>query len=352
MQYRFGVITEPFKAEVHTAELRELKPDEVLIDMEACNICTGDYQQFIGLRNHQGFPHAGGHEWVGRILEKGEDVIDDYKIGDRVTALNGAPCGQCYECKMGRFAECRHNVPYVQQPDGYFGDKLFATKAIVKASALVRVTDDVDFPEAAMMEPLSTTVFAARQGNIKPLDDVVVVGCGTMGILNALTAKAFGARVFCTDLMPVKLERARSMGFAHVIDVSQEDPVEVVKKATNGKGADAVYVCVANTAAYKQAYSLLKEYRGRIIFFPAGYPKPEFQIDPNEIHYRLITLVGAFGATNQDFLDAADFVAKGLIDPSWAMEHKVFPLSQYQEALAYAAEPGRYRCTVSLKDED
>lgn len=348
MKTHFGVITEPFKAEVHQTELREIRNDEVLVKMEACNICTGDYTQFIGLRNHQGFPHAGGHEWVGRIIKKGSEVADLFKIGDRVGAVPGNLCGQCSSCNVGDYIECPVNDYYKQGEDGYFGDKLFATYAIVKSRNLIKVSAELPSAHAAMLEPLSTCIQAAKQGNVRPPDDVVIIGAGTMGLLNAQTARAFGGKIYITELSKRKIERAKSMGFAEVIDITKTDPAEKIKSLTDGKGADVVYVCVGNTAAYKQAFSLLKQFSGRLVVFPAGYPKPTFDIEPNDIHYRRLKIVGAYGSTFQDFYDAAAFLNKKLVDVSFSMEGKEFPLGQFEEGLRYAAEPDRYRVTIDL----
>ena len=347
----FGVIVEPFKAEVHQQEMRDILPNEVLVKLEACNICTGDYTQYIGLRNHQGFPHAGGHEWVGKIVEIGADVISLYKVGDRVSALSGAPCGQCGDCMTGNFIECKYNVQYIVGPDGYYGDKLFATYAIMKVQNLVKVSDKLPAAHAAMIEPLSTCVQAAKQGRIKPLDDVVIIGAGTMGILNAQVAKCYGAKVYITDMSEKKLERARSMGFAEVINILETDPVEEIKRRTDNKGADAVFICVGNDKAYEQGYAMLRQFRGRMIFFPAGFPKPSFCIPPNDIHYRMIEEIGTYGSTVQDYYDAAAFMGKGLLDVGYSMEGVSFPLSRFDEALKFAAEKDRYRVSVSLDEE-
>jgi len=346
---RFGVIVEPFKAEVHEQPVPAIRPDEVLIKMEACNICSGDYTQYIGLRNHQGFPHAGGHEWVGRVIEAGSSVVS-VKPGDRVASLSDRPCCECNQCMTGNFMECERNVQYTIGEDGYYGDKFFATYAVAKPNKLIKMPESLSAGEAAMLEPLSTCVQCSKQAQIKPTDDVVVVGAGTMGLLNAQTAHAFGARVIITEMMPNKLERARSMGFAEVIDVSSQDPVKAVKELTNGKGADAVIFCTANDKAYAQGYSLLKQLRGRMVFFPAGFPEPVFTIKPNEIHYRMLSIIGAYGATMQDYLDAVTFMDHKKVDVSYSMEGKAFPLAQFDDAMKYAAEPGRYRVTVDLSE--
>ena len=247
----------------------------------------------------------------------------------------------------GNYIECTQNTFYSQGPDGYYGEKIFATYTISKAQNLIKAPKDIPAGEAAMLEPLSTAVQASKQGRIKPLDDVVIVGAGTMGMLNAEVAKAFGANVYITELSSKKIERAKQAGF-NVIDINKTDPKVEIERATDGKGADVVFICVANDKAYEQGYSLLKEYRGRMIFFPAGFPPPKFSIPANDIHYRMLELIGSFGSTVQDYYDAAGLIEKKFVNVSHAMEGVTFPLSEFHKALQFAAEPDRFRITVDL----
>jgi L-iditol 2-dehydrogenase len=145
------------------------------------------------------------------------------------------------------------------------------------------------------------------------------------------------------------LERARSMGFAEVIDAKNCDPVEKVKELTGGFGADAVIAAVGHSIAYKQGWAMLKQMEGRFLLFAAGYPKPEMQIDPNEIHYRRLELIGTMNSDVADFCDAAFLISNKLVDCSYSLEHKVFPLRDIQQAYILAATPDTYRVTVDLQ---
>ena len=80
---RFSVLTEKGQAEVRERLLPEIGPHQALVRQLACNICTTDYGQWMGLREHQGYPMAGGHEGAGVIEAVGEGV-KDYKPGDFV----------------------------------------------------------------------------------------------------------------------------------------------------------------------------------------------------------------------------------------------------------------------------
>lgn len=344
---KMGVIVEPHVAEMHEEPLEEMGPDDVVLKMETCNICTTDYQQWMGLRNHQGFPMAGGHEWSGIIAAKGENV-DCFEVGDRV-GMVATRCGECFMCRSGRQSCC--STRYARKPvDGYYGNRFFSNYKVTNKNAIMRVSKDIPAAEAGFIEPVSTAVSGMKKLRVKPAETVVVIGAGTMGLVNAQVAKAFGARVIITELMPKKLERAREMNIGTVIDAKNEDPVEAVKKLTDGAGTDAVIVAVGNTIAYKQGYQMLKQMEGRFLLFAAGYPKPEMEIDPNEIHYRRLEIIGTMSADVSDFRDAGFMISNGIVDCSYSLEGKTFPLRDIQKAYEAASTPGAYRVTVDLQD--
>ena len=165
----------------------------------------------------------------------------------------------------------------------------------------------------------------------------------------AQVAKLYGARVIVSELLPKKLERARSLGVSAVIDASQVDPVEEVKRLTGGEGADAVIFAVGNSFAYKQGFDMLKRLNGRLLFFPAGFPKPSMDFDPNTLHYRKIEFIGTINGDNADFIDASKMLSMGLIDVSKSLEGKTFPLRDFAKALETAATPNTYRISVDLQ---
>ena len=198
------------------------------------------------------------------------------------------------------------------------------------------------------MEPVATAVHCVKRARIHPMENVTIIGMGTMGILNAQVAKAFGARVIMSDISPKKIQRAKEMGIGEVIDAADSNPVEKVKRLTDGVGSDVVIVAVANTEAYRQAYQMVKYHRGRILFFAGGYPKPEFAVDPNDLHYRKAELIGTVDADAVDFVDSSRLLSNQLIHVRYALEGKSFDLKDFNAALEAAATHDSYRITVRL----
>ena len=344
---RFGCLVKKGVAEVRERDLPEIGEYDVLLKMKACNICTTDYGQWLGLREHQGYPMAGGHEAAG-IVQKVGSKVADFKIGDLVaTGYEG--CGNCSACRNGQVDQCEDIRKDTE--DGYrWGFFGFSDYCVKSVRGIYKIAASVNPAEAGFLEPLATVLHGAKKLRLKPFDTVAVIGAGTMGLINAQVAKAYGCRVIVSEMIPKKLETARAMGF-EVIDCNQADPVEEVKRLTEGKGTDAVIAAVGVTAANDQGLKMIKEKDGKLLLFAAGYPAPKLHIDSNEMHYRRMELIGTFGADNEDFQEAARALSTGVVDVSKLIEEKTFKLDQIQEAFEEASKPGMYRVSVLLDQQ-
>lgn len=345
---RFSVLTEKGHAEVRERPLPEIGPNQVLVKQLVCNICTTDYGQWLGLREHQGYPMAGGHEGAGVIAAVGEGV-KDYKAGDFVAmAYDG--CGECLACRQGDVLHCKDAASLKSMTeDGYLGGFGFADYFVRNTRSLIQMNPELDPSCAAFLEPLATVVKGLKKLRVQPLESVAIIGAGTMGLVNAQAARALGARVIVSEVMEKKIKTAREMGF-EVIDAGKEDAVRAVKELTGGIGADAVIIAAGADIANKQALEMVKETDGRILFFAAGYPAPKLAIDSNIIHYRRLELIGTYAADTIDFFTAGRMLNSGAVDVSKIVEPVKYKLEDIQEAFQAAATPGMYRVSVLLNE--
>lgn len=345
--FKFGALLAKEEAVVKELPLSSLKDDEVLIKQEACNICTTDYQQWQGKREHQGYPMAGGHECSGTILQTGSKVGNELRAGDKVSVIYDY-CGFCEACKNGRVTTC-HNIKQFGKnySDEYYGIFGFANYFIRKAKSVVKMADHLDFSEAAFVEPLSSVLRGIDKARIRPgFDTVAIIGGGTMGLLNAMVAEAMGAEVIISERNPKKVEKIKTLGYT-LIDAGKEDPVSRMKELTE-EGADIVIVCVGTSSANQQAIDMLKPNEGKIVLFSAGYPAPELDVDSNFIHYSECELIGTYGSTLHDFQRASQLLNDKKIDVQPLVEEKV-PLTDIQTAFEKASTRGNYRISVLLQ---
>lgn len=202
---RFAVLEAERVVKVHEREIPALKADEVLIKNGACNICTTDYGQYTGARKNLMFPMAWGHEFAGTIVDMGSDV-KEFEVGEMV-GIGYDNCGECEFCKKGLTSECvtlgagRNKL----SPDGYHGGFGCSEYVIKPYRSLFKLNQNMDPSEAAFVEPVGTVCQGIRKLRVQQGEKIVVIGAGTMGVLNALVAKAEGCEVMITEMMDKKI---------------------------------------------------------------------------------------------------------------------------------------------------
>jgi threonine dehydrogenase-like Zn-dependent dehydrogenase len=344
---RFGVLTADKKAEIHTHAIPRLKPDEVLVRNHSCNICTFDYQQWLGLRQHQPYPQAWGHEDAGEIVELGPEV-KGYQVGDHVVSNIYHPCLECSPCRKGlNHRLCENPLPpNVMQQDeyGYYGLYGCSEYKVIPKKFLFKVSAKIPYEHAGFCEPLATVIHGIHRLRVAAGEKVLVIGAGTMGLLNAQVARYYGAEVIISELMDQKIQTAQRLGFTKIIQPSAQDYVKKIKEYTEGAGPDAIIVAVGATAAYEQAFQLAPVLC-RVLIFAASYPPPLWKIDPNQVHYQMWEIIGVVGAELKNYQESADLLGKQAIALEPLIEER-FELTQVQKAFEKATTPGSYRVAV------
>lgn len=340
---KVAVLTGKGQVELRNKELPSLKEDELLIEVKACNICTSEYGIYSGARKAE-FPYMFGHEWSGTVVETGSSV-KRFQKGDFVVG--------CYEYDAASLEAQLGNsscAPRAYQfnkmnTDGYYGRfRACGQYVIQREVSTFHMAENIEFSEAAFLEPLATVISGMHRLHLQPNDQVLVIGAGTMGILNALAAKVYGCNVYQSEMMEKKIKAARELGI-HCIDIANKDAVETIRKESGVKGFDVVIIAVGATAAYEQAFQLLKEKNGTVLLFAAGFPEPEFSIQPNEVHYRKMTIIGTYTANFQDFEEAAKLLSDRKISVSRLIEKRI-PYRNIKEAFDAACVPGAFRVSV------
>ncbi len=345
---KFGVIVSEKKAEVHEHEAPAYNENQVLVRNKACNICTSDYQQWLGLRPHQKIPMAFGHENAGIVCEVGANV-KNVNVGDRVVTNIYQPCMQCDICRKNKNSMlCRNSdlKPLEADEHGYYGIYACSEYMVMDSKHVYRIEKDIPFEQMAFCEPLSTVVCGIEQLEVKPSEKILVIGAGTMGMLNALLARFFGADIIISDISSDKIENAKAMGFDQTINPAEEDYEERVKELTNGKGVDAVIIAVGASSAYKQALDVSVK-GGRLLIFAAGYPEPKWEMDPNLVHYKQLKVIGTYGCRPSDFQYATELLGNGSINVERLIEKKV-PLDDIQSAFETATQKDAFRVSVMI----
>lgn len=329
-----AVLTAPNQISLSEVATPQPNQGDLLIRVRAATICGTDIRIYRG-RKTAGvrYPSVLGHEFAGEVIDAGGHA--SLKVGDRVSLCPFISCGQCHLCKTGRENLCHQGTAVGYEIDGAFAEVIRIPAQAVAAGNIRLLPDRMSYEEAALVEPLSCIVNGQNKVNLNSADTVVVLGAGPIGLLHVHVARLRGAaRIIVSDPSPHRRDTALKAGANLAVDPTSDDLVARVKEETGGRGADVV-ICAIGIAALARQATDLAAYGGRISLF-AGYSKGEMaEMDVNAIHYRELTVTGAFGQSRQDFDRAFDMVASGQLDLKPMITHR-FALDDIVEALAVA----------------
>lgn len=350
---KYGVLVADKRAEVHQKDMPSIKADEVLINNKACNICTTDYQQWLGDRPHQPYPMAFGHENSGVVIQIGSEV-KNCKIGDHVIVNIYGPCLECSNCRKGKnsiYCENSLSNKSLKFPDenGMYGFYGCGEYQVAKSKHVFTVKNNLPFEEAGFVEPLATVIHGIHRLRVKKAEKVLLIGAGTMGLLNAQVARYYGADVIISELFENKLKTAKSLGFSKIINPSKDNVEEKIKEFLNEKEKiDAIIIAVGATSAYNQAIQIAPK-GCRFLIFAAGYPVPGWTLEPNMVHYNLWEIIGTYGCSTKDYQEAATLLSKRNINAEPLIEAK-YSLKNIQKAFENAVIPGTYRISITISN--
>ena len=238
----------------------KITDDEVLVEVKYCGICGSDVHAIPEAILYPPGTYL-GHEFSGVITEVGKNV-KGWQAGDRVVANPMYSCGRCEACLRGRHSICDDGFKYAiaAQPGLEFAGA-FAKyiKVSVPERRLYALPDGVDFEEGALVEPLAVCLHAVRMSSLKPVENIVVLGAGCIGLGVIANARHAGAgKIIATEILPRRTAAAKKLGADYVLNPKTEDIKERVLEITGGCGVDIVFDCSGAVPAFQSAPAYLK----------------------------------------------------------------------------------------------
>ena len=301
-----------------------IKSDQVKIEVKACGICGSDLHiyEWAPFIRWVPLPRVMGHELAGTVYQVGEEV-KGFRPGDRVVADTWGGCGHCYFCRLGKFNHCLHQTRLGQHVDGGM-----AKYVAVPENSLYKIPEGVDFQEASVIEPLGVMLRAFERCDMKPGDDIAIIGPGPIGLLGVMLAKTNGAStIIASGLKEDKerLEYAKRFG-AIPVNVGEENLKNRVLDLTDGKGVDIVMDVSGGKSSLTEAVSIAKP-GGQIVLVglsPEGIFSPHLLVDKE------LTVHGSFRRQPSTWYRAIKLVANRAIDAKAVITH-VLPLARAEE---------------------
>jgi 2-desacetyl-2-hydroxyethyl bacteriochlorophyllide A dehydrogenase len=248
----------PGQISVEQASIPRPGPGEAVIRVTLTTICgtdlhilKGEYPVKPGL--------IIGHEPVGVIHELGVGVTD-YAVGDRVLVGAITPCGQCNYCLSGDWSQCGGPI------GGWkFGNTINGAQAeyllVPSAQAnLAKIPDDLSDEQVVLLADIASTgISAAESAEVKIGDTVAVFAQGPIGLCATAGAKLKGAGfIIAVESDPVRAAMAKRMGADIVVDHTEMDAVEEIRRLTKGKGVDVAIEALGTQATFESALRVLR----------------------------------------------------------------------------------------------
>ena len=336
---------------LNTAEIIRVKrptpgPNQILIRVRACAICTWEQRVFNGVKKLP-LPHVGGHEIVGEIAAIGEGVNENrFPIGAIAAGRTLISCGTCYFCRRGYHTQCENAGRLRNDGPEIYGNGGLAEYICLEDTAVWRLDSCKDFPELSLTEPLACVLNSMHRASPRMGDDAVIIGGGVLGQLKQLVFKKMGLRTILSEPDPVRREFALAHGCDIVIDPLAEDPVSKVKELTGGRGAEVVINTTAVPAVMEQAVAMTAPL-GRCVAYSSQHPDRPIPVSPNKLHSAEYFLTGAVNPSIDSFDQAVNLLSKNIVDLS-DMVSAVYPMERAQEAFEAAQRADTYRVVITM----
>ncbi len=312
------------------------KGTQILVKVQSVGVCHSDVHVWEGYYEGIGgqplkttdrgvkYPLTPGHEIAGIVEGLGEQV-EGFSKNERVLIYPWIGEGLCPACRIGE-----ENLCDKPRSLGIYTDGGYAQYVLVPSyKYLVKIGNDMDTDTSAPLACAGLTSYGAvKNANLKPDDNVVIVGTGGLGLMAIQLAKAItGAKIIAMDIDDQKLDVAKKNGADITINSKKEDPVKAIMELTDKLGADAVIDFVNASKTVETDMQFLRR-RARLVL--VGLFGGELKLSLVMMPTRAYKIIGSYTGTISDMIELISLARRGVIKP---VVSNRFKLEQATEAL-------------------
>jgi L-idonate 5-dehydrogenase len=316
-----------------------LAPSMVLLRPRCVGICGSDQHYF-----EHGYcgafvpdrPFVLGHEVAAEVAAIADDV-SKVRVGERVAVNPARNCGQCDYCKSGRINLCTENIMLGSASTTPPTDGGLAEFLIVREDQCYPLPDNVDDSVGAMIEPFAVALHAVKRAGSVAGKRVLVTGAGAIGLMAAITVRAFGAApVAISDIVDERRAKAQELGIDAVLDPGAAGFAEGAMELSGG-GFDFVFEASGAASALRSGIELARP--GATIVQIGTLGTAEIPLPVNRLMTKELSLLGSMRYGNV-FDEAIRLVAAGRVDLR-PLINGVFPLDETMKAFEFMADKAR-----------
>ncbi|GIX42339.1 MAG: alcohol dehydrogenase [Leptospiraceae bacterium] len=272
--------------------IEDPKDNEVQVKVMACGICGSDLHLIHGILKPIKDPIIPGHEASG-VIEKVGKNVKQFKIGDRVVISAGTSCGKCDFCKNHQENLCEE-VGVL----GFNRDGAFAQYINIPETNIALLPENIPFEEGAILADAVSTPYHAIKyaGNFQKGQNILIIGCGGLGIHAIKIAKALEAnQIYAFDIDEFALENAKKAGANHVYNSKHiKDTIKKIQKEIKFS------LILDFTGNYEFIEPLLRLLYSGGKYILVGLSKKELQIKiPALIVFRSLSICGSYGSDSR-----------------------------------------------------
>jgi alcohol dehydrogenase, propanol-preferring len=324
------------KLEIQQLETPKPKGSQVLVKVQSSGVCHSDIHLWEGYYEGIGgqplkttdrgvnYPLTPGHEVAGIVDALGEQA-EGFSKDDKVLVYPWIGEGLCPACRIGEENLCDKPRSLGVYMNGGYAEYVL----IPSYKYLVKIGDGMDIDASATLSCSALTAYGAvKNANLKPDDNVVIVGAGGLGLMAIQLAKAVtGARIIAMDLDDKKLEFAKKEGADTTVNSKNEDPIKAIMELTDKMGADAVIDFVNASKTVESDMQFLRR-RARVVL--VGLFGGELKLSLVSMPTRAYKLIGSYTGTISDLIELVSLARRGVIKP---VVSNRFKLDQATDAL-------------------
>lgn len=327
--------------EVQEFETPKPRGSQVLIRVESSGVCHSDIHLWEG--GYQGlegqflkttdrgvnYPLTPGHEIAGIVDSLGEEA-EGFTKNEKVLVYPWIGEGRCPACRIGQENLCDKPRSLGIYTDGGYADYVL----VPSYRYLLKMGDELDTDASATLSCSALTAYGAlKNADLKPNDNVVIVGAGGLGLMAIQLVKAVtGSKIIAMDLDDEKLAAAKKNGADNTINSKQEDPVKAVMELTDKMGADAVLDFVNASKTVESDMHFLRR-RAKLVL--VGLFGGELKLSLVSMPTRAYRLIGSYTGTLSEMVELVSLARRGVIKP---LVSNRFKLNQVTEALTMLKE--------------
>lgn len=327
-------VNEPLQ--VQDVQTPKPKDSQILVKVQSVGVCHSDVHvwegYYEGISGQQlkttdrgvKYPLTPGHEIAGIVDSLGEQV-EGFSKYEKVLVYPWVGEGMCPACKIGQ-----ENLCDKPRSLGIYSDGGYAEYVLVpNYKYLVKIGDDMDTDISAPLACAGLTAYGAiKNANLKPDENVVIVGTGGLGLMAIQLAKAVtGARIIAMDIDDKKLEVAKKEGADIIVNSKKEDPVKAIMELTGKLGADTVIDFVNATKTVETDMQFLRR-RAKLLL--VGLFGGELKLSLVTMPTRAYKIIGSYTGSLEDMVELVSLAKRGVIKQ---VVSKRFKLNQAGEAL-------------------